>query len=236
MERTLGALDVELLIEELLGTDLETWSAVKLAEHMAGRRPTAEERFEVAWRLEEARQFWTERHYGPAVVVAQSVAEAYFEESMTALFHSHRLEYLEIPVRELVMHGEFALSRKQHQQLWNALARDDLGSNRFWHTYQTGRQLRNRWVHAGTSASGRRGGRTSTPGVEDVTDQEAEAFILAVVELIRHLEQKLASVGLKRPTERSPTKGFVHKDGIAEATVLVDGITAVRVTMEPRFD
>jgi hypothetical protein len=42
-----------------------------------------------AVRLREAQQLWVEKHWDPAVVLAQSVAETYFQSAAASLFAAH---------------------------------------------------------------------------------------------------------------------------------------------------
>ena len=211
--RRLEDLNVDELVEQLFGADLDTLSACRIAEDDLHRIPPGRDRRFVVYRLGEAQDLWREGHAGPAVVVAQSVAEAYFEESMNALFAVSGAEVLAGPVKNALR--DFQLSRKEHLNIYGALASDHLAEAPFWSSYKTGAVLRNRWVHS----------RPASDAGNNISLKEAEAFVLAVVDLLAHLEDALHNAGVKRPTEQISIEFIHHQEDAVQwkATFLDDG-------------
>lgn len=82
-------------------------------------------------------------------------------------------------------------------------------------SYKTGALLRNRWVHS----------RPASDEGNNISLKEAEAFVLAVVDLLAHLEDALRNAGVKRPTEQLSIEFIHHQEDVAEwkATFLDDG-------------
>ena len=78
--------DFEAAVERIFGADLSELEFGRLAEISAQRAPPGNGRYHALLRLDEARDLWIQGHPGPAAVVAQSVAEGYFQEAMEALF------------------------------------------------------------------------------------------------------------------------------------------------------
>lgn len=130
-----------------------------------------------AARLVEAQELWEQNHYGPAVVLAQGVAESYFQAAVAALFAVRGDDLLGSVINEAVR--GIGLGRKEHRAIYAALAGDELTATPFWGEYETGRRQRNEWVH----------------GLRDISQASAERFLLAAVDLVSHVEAAIRRAG-----------------------------------------
>jgi hypothetical protein len=206
----LDDLDVTDAVERIFGSDLMTLELGRMAELYAEKAPAGHVRYHALLRLDEASNLLHQGHAGPAAVVAQSVAEGYFQEAMEALFSAKDAGFIHDAVKEALR--EFQLGRKEHLGLYQALSGDVLTQARCWAAYRAGVHLRNSWVHGPVS------------GPEGVTTDGVEDFILAVIELIAHVEQVLMRAGVKSAQERYRVeRSDVHGAPRIEATVYLLG-------------
>lgn len=206
----LDDVDVTNAVERIFGSDLMALELGRMAELYAERAPAGHARYHALLRLDEASDLLHLGHAGPAAVVAQSVAEGYFQEVMEALFSAKDAGFIHDAVKKAFR--EFRLSRKEHLGLYEALSDDVLTQAPPWAAYRAGVKLRNRWVHDPVS------------GPEGVTPDGVETFILAVIELIAHVEQVLTRAGVKSAQERYRVeRRDAHGAPRIEATVYLLG-------------
>ncbi|MGO9752267.1 MAG: hypothetical protein ACLP8S_04330 [Solirubrobacteraceae bacterium] len=176
------------IAEQIFGFDLMTLELGRLAEVTTERAPRGHGRYLVLFRLDEASILLKEGHAGPAAVLAQSVAEGYFQEAMDALFEAQGHGAILSSIKKAVR--DFQLSRKDHLGLYTAMTGDSLTQAPFWVRYQAGVQLRNEWVHG------------PVHGYSDEDAEGTEEFILAVLDLIRHVEATLKRSGVNPAPDR----------------------------------
>lgn len=146
--------------------------------------------------LDTARSLWTLGYGGPAVVTAQTICEAYFQDAMEALFRVKGMDSIHAAVAALASRSTFSLGREEHLKLYAALSGDRLQSHgAFWGPYKNGLKARDRWVHQAWTVDG----------------DQAAGFITAVADLIEHVEGVLATLGaappLVRMTDRTSPAG-----------------------------
>ena len=131
---------------------------------------------------------------------------------MEPLFAASGADALAGPVKSALR--AFQLSRREHLKIYAALASDQLGDSPFWADYKTGAELRNRWVHA------------NPHGASPVSRADAEAFVLAVVALVGHLETVMHKAGVKLPSERFVVENLDEPLSLTQrVTFLDDGQT-----------
>ena len=204
----LDDIDSTALMEPIFGFDFQTLEFGRLAEVTKKRAPRGHARYYALVHLEDAAALLKQGHAGPAAVLAQSVAEAYFQEAMDALFEAQGHEGILPAVKKAVR--DFQLSRKDHLDLYTAMTSDSLTQAPFWARYQAGVDLRNHYVHG-----------TVTDFPADLDPECTQDFILTVVDLIRHVEATLKRSGVKPAPERfqvewkeasqaTPLKARVH--------------------------
>jgi uncharacterized protein YutE (UPF0331/DUF86 family) len=104
--------------------------------------------------------------------------ESYDQAAIDALFAASGAEAVASAVRRAAR--SFSLKNRAHRRIYGALADDELSDTDFLEAYNAGVDLRNAWVH----------------GPATVAADDAESFILAVRDLIVHLEQVLAKAGV----------------------------------------
>jgi hypothetical protein len=218
--------DFEDAVERIFGSTLMDLEFGRLAEVLEEKAPPGHERYHALLRLDEARELCSKGHPGPAAVVAQSVAEGYFQEAMEALFAASGASVIHDAVREALR--EFQLSRKDHLNLYRALSGDVLSQAPFWGAYRAGVQLRNAWVHG--PVTGRNAG---------VTLEAAEQFVLAIVDFVAHVEPVLTQAGVRPGHERfhiewRNTEGERRLE--ARVTLIGDSGDETQVTVELEAD
>jgi hypothetical protein len=165
--------------------------------------------------LEEAQLLWEQGQHGPAVVLAQSTVENYFQSAVAALFALRGVGPLGNAITD-ALRGT-SLGRTEHRAIHEALSGDSLTEGAFWPHYDTGRRRRNDWVH----------------GFREISEREAEEFILAVVDLVCHVERVLKDAGVKdryRITKK-------NEAGRLELVItpLDEEEEPVSITIEPKF-
>lgn len=180
----MGSIEQLDIQQRLVGADVPPVIMTKVPKGLPALEALASPLQLAVLRLEEARELWQSKHFGPSVVLAQGVAEVYFQTAVAALFAIRGISALGDVVSNAVR--GISLSRADHCAIYEALSGDRLGQASFWSEYETGRRNRNAWVH----------------GLEDVPESAAEAFILAVIDLIAHLKSVLRANGVKDVTER----------------------------------
>lgn len=137
-------------------------------------------------RLGEARKLWTLGHHGAATVIAASVLEVWFNETITALLEARGSGDIAAPLGELVGHTGFVLGRGEHLDLFKALAPARLQDAPRWSDYRRGRRLRNEWVH---------GSRIG------LSADEAKRFLVAVLDVLTYGERQLVAAGARPATD-----------------------------------
>jgi hypothetical protein len=179
--RSLQQLDIQ---QRLVGTDVPPVIVTKVPRGIPALEALASPLQVAVLRLEEAQELWQSTHFGPAVVLAQGVAEVYFQTAVAALFAIRGISALGDAVSGAVR--GISLSRTDHRTISEAISGDNLAQTAFWSEYEAGRRNRDAWVH----------------GLEEVPESAAEAFLLAVIDLIAHVKSVLRANGVKDVTER----------------------------------
>ncbi|HVE67696.1 MAG TPA: hypothetical protein VNB64_03850 [Solirubrobacteraceae bacterium] len=131
-------------------------------------------------RLAEARELIVLGHHGPAMVTAQALSDAYFGEAMSSLFADHEMGRVGEAISS-ALRG-YSLGRNEHIGIYDALTGEQLRETPFWSHYRRGRTRRDRWTH----------------GLQDVSADSAD-FVIAVADLIEHVEQVLERLGAQVP-------------------------------------
>jgi hypothetical protein len=114
----LGEVNFVELVEEIYGADLET---LEVRAHGRTRRRTATTRGvsdTTRWRGSRRRRSSGPRATGPAVVVAQSVAESYYQAAIDALFAARGAEAVASAVRRAAR--SFSLKNRAHRRIYGA--------------------------------------------------------------------------------------------------------------------
>jgi hypothetical protein len=112
------------------------------------------------------------------------------------------------------------LSRKEHRRIYEVLSGDPIPED-VWRRYDEGRRRRNAWVH----------------GLQDIPETVAGDFVVAVVDLIDHVERALRGKGVKGVRDRYGITEHYRADGIEVSVAPVgEAGEAVRITIQRADD
>jgi len=112
------------------------------------------------------------RHYGPAVVLAQSACEVCTQNTLELLFTEMGIGHLFGPFEEFVATYNLASSDPKLRKMYTALSGDQIAETPFWAQLVELPKKRNRIAHHG----------------EDVSKEEAQRLCEAAESLLNHLD------------------------------------------------
>ncbi len=122
--------------------------------------------------LDSARARLQDGHTNEAIVIAQTAAELFAEETFNLLYERRGIADLKRVIGRL-LYENYNLAHDRVASLYEGLSGDQIKQRPFWSRYKDHNELRNDIVHDG---------RIATP-------EEAEASLGVVEELIAHLER-----------------------------------------------
>jgi hypothetical protein len=124
--------------------------------------------------IDSAKQWHEQGHYKEAVILAQTGAELFTEQTFGELYRRRDIQYLQPQIQRLLFNN-YSLGSDKVVSLYEALSGDDLRAQPFWSTFKQHTELRNDIVHQGREA----------------TEADAKHSIAVVEELIGHISHLL---------------------------------------------